>query len=101
VASKGFKNKGKFFFPWTNPFQVKKAFGNNIVQLSTLNNENIALVNVNKLYAYQNPIITIVAITIIMQDENKILSNGIPRRIIGERMQIYDHFKINERRGET
>jgi hypothetical protein len=26
------KNKGKFFFPWTNPFQVKKAFGNNIVQ---------------------------------------------------------------------
>ncbi len=44
--------KGKFLFLWTGPFWVKKAFGNNIVQLSMLSNEDVALVNVNKLKAY-------------------------------------------------
>jgi len=51
--------EGKFLFPWTSPFQVKKAFNNNIVQLSTLSDEDITLVNVNTLKVYQNPIINL------------------------------------------
>jgi len=65
--------EGKFSFPWTSSFWVKKAFINNIVQLSRLKNENITVVNVNKLKAYRNPIIMVGIITIITQDENKIL----------------------------
>jgi hypothetical protein len=42
----------KFLFLWTSPFQVKKTFNNNSIQLNTLNNEDITLVNVNKLKAY-------------------------------------------------
>ncbi len=57
--------------------------------------------NVNKLKAYQNPIITVVAITINMQDENKILPNGIPRKITGKRTQIYECFKLNKWKGEV
>jgi hypothetical protein len=76
--------------------KVPPTFNNNIVQLITLSNENITLVNVNKLKAYQNPIITVIAITIITQDNNRILPNGIPRRIIGGRTHIYERFKFNE-----
>ncbi len=36
-----------------------------------------------------------------MQDENRILLNGIPRRIIGGRTQIYERFKLNEQKGEA
>jgi hypothetical protein len=86
---------------WNNLFQVKKAFGNNIVQLSTLSNEDITLMNVNKLKAYRNPIIMVATFTIIMQDKNRILLNGIPRRIIGKRMQIYERFKLNKWKGEA
>ncbi len=57
--------EGKFLFPWIGSFQVKKAFDNNIFQLSKLSNEDVALVNVNKLKAYWNLIITVVTITII------------------------------------
>jgi hypothetical protein len=63
--------EGKFLFLWIGPFRVKKALNNNTIQLSTLSNEDIALVNVNKLKAYQNPIIMVVAIIIITQDEIK------------------------------
>jgi hypothetical protein len=76
-------NEGKFLFSWIGSFRVKKAFNNNTIQLNTLNDEDITLVIVNKLKAYRNPIITITVITIIMQDENRILPNGIPRRMIG------------------
>jgi hypothetical protein len=44
--------EGKFLFPWIGPFQVKKAFDNNTIQLITLSNEGVALVNVNKLKTY-------------------------------------------------
>ncbi len=77
--------KGKFLFPWTGLFRIKKTFSNNIVQLNTLSNEDITLINVNKLKAYQNPIITIAATTIMTQYENQILLNEILRRIIGRR----------------
>jgi len=75
-----------FLFLWISSFRINKAFNKNIVQLSTLSDEDLALVNVNKLKAYQNPIFTIIVITIITQNKNKILPNGIPRRIIGRRM---------------
>lgn len=57
--------EGKFLFPWIGSFQVKKAFNNTIFQLSRLSNEDVALINVNKLKAYQNLIIIVVTITII------------------------------------
>jgi hypothetical protein len=44
--------KENFLFPWIGPFEVKKAFNNNNIQLSTLNAENVTLVNANKLKAY-------------------------------------------------
>ncbi len=93
--------EGRFLILWNNLFQVKKAFGNNIVQSNTLSNEDITLVNVNKLKAYRNPIIMVTTFIIIMQDKNRILLNGIPRRIIGKRMQIYERFKLNKWKGEA
>jgi hypothetical protein len=42
----------------------------------------------------------VIVIIIITQDENRVLPNAIPRRIIGERMQIYEWFKFNEWKGE-
>ncbi len=54
------KLKREFFFPWIGKFQIKTAFNNNIVQLNMLSDKDVALVNVNKLKAYQNPIITVV-----------------------------------------
>jgi hypothetical protein len=38
----------------------------------------------------------VVIITIITQDENKILPNTIPRRIIGKMTQFYQWFKFNK-----
>jgi hypothetical protein len=40
----------------------------------------------------------VVAITIITQDENKILPNLILKRIIGRRTQFYQRFKFNKRK---
>ncbi len=82
-------------------FRVNKAFNNNIVQLNTLCDEDITLVNVNKLKFYQNPIIMVTTFTIIKQDKTRILPNVIPKRIIEKMMQIYEHFKLNEQKGEA
>ncbi len=83
-------------------FWVKKALNINIVQWNTLSNENITLVIVNKLKAYQNLIITITIITIITQDENKILPNEKPKKIIsGRRTHSYECFKFNECRSKA
>jgi hypothetical protein len=46
--------EGKFLFMWTSLIRVTKALNNNIVQLSTLSNEDITLVNVNKLKALKS-----------------------------------------------
>jgi hypothetical protein len=54
----------KFHFSCISPFRINKAFNNNIVQLNTLNNEDITLVNVNQLKAYKNPIILVATFTI-------------------------------------
>ncbi len=40
-------------------------------------------------------------ITIITQDENRILPNGIRKRIIGGRTQIYERLKFNKQKGEA
>jgi hypothetical protein len=72
----------KIFFVWIGLFRVKKAFNNNIVQLNTLSDEDLTLVNVNKLKVYQNPIIMVTTFTIIKQDKTRILPNVIPKRII-------------------
>ncbi len=66
--------EGKFLFPWIGPFWAKKTFDNNIVQLSMLSNEDMALVNINKLKPYQNPmelIVINVAIIIIIENLEK------------------------------
>jgi hypothetical protein len=52
---------------------MKKDFNNNNVQLNTLSNEDVALVNVNKLKAYQNPIIIAIVIIVIIENINGIL----------------------------
>ncbi len=93
--------EGKKTIMWIGLFRVKKAFNNNIVQLSTLSNEDITLVNVNKLKVYQNPIIMVITFTIIKQGKTRILPNGVPRRIIDKMMQIYERFKLNEQKGEA
>jgi hypothetical protein len=43
----------------------------------------------------------VTTIIIVTQNENKILPNTIPRKIIGGRTQIYECFKFNERKGEA
>jgi hypothetical protein len=35
--------------------EANKAFGNNIVQLNVLSNEDVVLLNVNKLKVYRKP----------------------------------------------
>jgi hypothetical protein len=65
---------------------VKKAFNNNNIQLSTLNAENVALVNANKLKAYQNPFIIVIVIIIITKDINEIpLKELVEEKKIGGR----------------
>jgi hypothetical protein len=71
--------KANSFFPWIGPFRVKKVFDNNIVQLSTLSNEDVALLDINQLKPYQNPIELIilgVVITIIIKNLEKQFYQG-------------------------
>ncbi len=41
--------RGKFILPWKVPFKIQKMFDNNMVQLSTINNERAKTININKL----------------------------------------------------
>jgi hypothetical protein len=55
------------------------VFDNNIVQLSTLSNEDVALLDINQLKPYQNPIELIilgVVITIIIKNLEKQFYQG-------------------------
>jgi hypothetical protein len=80
------KLKREFFFSWIGKFQIKKAFNNNTVQLNMLSDKDVALVNVNNLKAYQNPIISIVIIIIITKDINGIvLKELVEGRTFGRR----------------
>jgi hypothetical protein len=40
---------GKFILPWKGPFKIQKTFDNNMVELSTINNEGAKTININKL----------------------------------------------------
>lgn len=41
--------KGKFRLSWQGPYKVQKIFDNNIVELSTMGNDGVERVNINKL----------------------------------------------------
>jgi hypothetical protein len=72
--------EGKFLFPWTNPFQIKKTFGNNNIQLNMLSIEDVASINVNKLKAYRKPIkLIVIATAIIVMTKN--MENSPPRQL--------------------
>ncbi len=42
---------GKFTLPWKGPFKIQKIFDNNIMELSTISDEWVERVNINKLKA--------------------------------------------------
>jgi hypothetical protein len=47
------KIKGvKFTLPWKGPFKIQKMFDNNTVELSTISDEGVEKVNINKLKTY-------------------------------------------------
>ncbi len=39
---------GKFTLPWKGPFKTQKMFDNNIVELSTISDERVERININK-----------------------------------------------------
>jgi hypothetical protein len=47
-------NRGKFKLPWKGPYKVHKTFNNNIFKLTTLGNDEVEKVNVNKLKEYHS-----------------------------------------------
>jgi hypothetical protein len=50
---KATKIKGeKFKLLWKSPYEVQKVFNNNMVELSTLSNDDMEKVNINKLKEY-------------------------------------------------
>jgi hypothetical protein len=63
------KIKGdKFRLPWKGPFKIQKMLNNNIMELSTISNDNIQNININKLkgYHHDNTLIVIMIIIIIV-----------------------------------
>ncbi len=67
---------GNLTLPWKGPFKKQKMFDNNIVELSTISNEGVEKVNINKLKAYHhnNPPtnVIIVVVTINTKPSGKI-----------------------------
>jgi hypothetical protein len=49
--------EGNFTLPWKGIFKIQKMFDNNSVELSTINDEGVERVNINKLkvYHHNNP----------------------------------------------
>ncbi len=95
--------EGNFLFPWIGSFWMKKDFNNNNVQLNTLSNEDVALVNVNKLKAYQNPIIIAIVIIVIIENINGILLKAFVKGwTFGGRWKqlgnLYEHLNPNGRK---
>jgi ribosomal protein L18E len=44
----------KFRLPWKGPYKVQRNFNNNMDELSTLSNDDMEKINVNKLKEYQH-----------------------------------------------
>jgi hypothetical protein len=42
----------KFKFPWEGPYKIHKIFNNNIVELTTMSNDEMGMENINKLKEY-------------------------------------------------
>jgi hypothetical protein len=52
---KSTKSKGgKFKLPWKGPYKVRKTFNNNIVESTTLGDDEVEKVNINKLKEYHS-----------------------------------------------
>jgi hypothetical protein len=63
------KIKGhKFRLPWKGPFKIQKMFNNNIMESSTISNDDIENININKLkeYHHDNTLIVVMIIIIIV-----------------------------------
>jgi len=63
------KIKGhKFRLQWKGPFKIQKKFNNNIMELSTISNDDIENININKLkgYHHDNTLIVVMIIIIIV-----------------------------------
>ncbi len=61
------KIKGdKFRLPWKHPFKIQKKVNNNIMELSTISNDDIENININKLKGYHHDNTLIVIMTIII-----------------------------------
>jgi len=45
---------GKFRLPWKGPYKVHKTFNNNIVELTSLGDDEVEKVNINKLKKYNS-----------------------------------------------
>jgi hypothetical protein len=69
--------KGKFRLPWQGSYKVQKIFDNNIVELSTMGNDDVERVNINKLKEYHhnfpptNIMVTIVTIEMYLEEKSK------------------------------
>jgi len=73
---------GKFTLPWKGPFKVQFFFYNNIVELSTMSDEGVERLNVNKPKAYHHNNLTNVIITTVTIDtrpNGKIINRHIKK----------------------
>lgn len=63
------KNQGdKFRLPWEGPFKLQKMLNNNIVELFTINNDDMEKININNLKGYCHENTLIVIMTIVVED---------------------------------
>jgi len=79
--------KRNFNFPRVGPFKVKNIFNNNNVQLITFGDDDVAIVNVNKLKPYQSngKIVISIGATILHCDKKALPRKGssnIPRNMV-------------------
>jgi hypothetical protein len=59
---------GKFTLPWKGPFKIEKVFDNNTMELSTISDEGVKRVTINKLKVYFHNPPTNVIITVFIVD---------------------------------
>jgi len=51
---------GKFKLPWKGPYKIHKTFNNIIIELTTLGNDEVKRVNINKLKEYHSKLVDVV-----------------------------------------
>jgi hypothetical protein len=58
---------GKFTLPLKGPFKIQKMFANNTMELSTISDEGVKRININKLKVYHhNPPTNVIIIVVIV-----------------------------------